>query len=137
MSYLPAESPHPHCLWGESAGPHPRPASLPLWLALFRLSSWLEEDDDPVVARVNRRMEHITGLTVKTAELLQVRLVPGTWVWAGVFLDTGSRLREACLISCMTAYCCDYGVTLHGEAGIKHACGIQQLTFSKCRLSSR
>lgn len=35
-------------------------------------SSWLEEEDDPVVARVNRRMQHITGLTVKTAELLQV-----------------------------------------------------------------
>nr|KAF6481355.1 hypothetical protein HJG59_013743 [Molossus molossus] len=34
--------------------------------------SWLEENDDPVVARVNRRMQHITGLTVKTAELLQV-----------------------------------------------------------------
>lgn len=35
-------------------------------------SSWLEEDDDPVVAKVNRRMQQITGLTVKTAELLQV-----------------------------------------------------------------
>ncbi|XP_012369757.1 prolyl 4-hydroxylase subunit alpha-2 [Octodon degus] len=29
-------------------------------------------DRDPVVARVNRRMQHITGLTVQTAELLQV-----------------------------------------------------------------
>lgn len=36
------------------------------------LSSWLEEDDDPVVAKVNQRMQQITGLTVKTAELLQV-----------------------------------------------------------------
>lgn len=35
-------------------------------------SSWLEEDDDPVVAKVNQRMQQITGLTVKTAELLQV-----------------------------------------------------------------
>lgn len=35
-------------------------------------SSWLEEKDDPVVARVNLRMQHITGLTIKTAELLQV-----------------------------------------------------------------
>lgn len=45
-----------------------------LTVASYRVSksSWLEEDDDPVVARVNRRMEHITGLTVKTAELLQV-----------------------------------------------------------------
>ncbi|EPY81668.1 Prolyl 4-hydroxylase alpha-2 subunit precursor isoform 4-like protein [Camelus ferus] len=34
--------------------------------------SWLEENDDPVVARVNLRMQYITGLTVKTAELLQV-----------------------------------------------------------------
>lgn len=35
-------------------------------------SSWLEEDDDPVVGKVNQRMQQITGLTVKTAELLQV-----------------------------------------------------------------
>ncbi|XP_012513092.1 PREDICTED: prolyl 4-hydroxylase subunit alpha-2 isoform X4 [Propithecus coquereli] len=45
-----------------------------LTVASYRVSksSWLEEDDDPVVARVNRRMQHITGLSVKTAELLQV-----------------------------------------------------------------
>lgn len=45
-----------------------------LTVASYRVSksSWLEEGDDPVVARVNRRMQHITGLTVKTAELLQV-----------------------------------------------------------------
>ncbi|KAG8578957.1 hypothetical protein GDO81_010676 [Engystomops pustulosus] len=35
-------------------------------------SAWLEEYDDPVIARVNRRMQAITGLTVDTAELLQV-----------------------------------------------------------------
>nr|XP_045008332.1 prolyl 4-hydroxylase subunit alpha-2 isoform X4 [Jaculus jaculus] len=37
-----------------------------LTVASYRVSksSWLEEDDDPVVARVNRRMQHITGLTV-------------------------------------------------------------------------
>ena len=38
-------------------------------------SSWLEEDDDPVVAKVNQRMQQITGLTVKTAELLQVGML--------------------------------------------------------------
>lgn len=38
----------------------------------FFTSSWLEEEDDLVVAKVNNRMEQITGLTVKTAELLQV-----------------------------------------------------------------
>ncbi|XP_076994504.1 prolyl 4-hydroxylase subunit alpha-2 isoform X3 [Tamandua tetradactyla] len=45
-----------------------------LTVASYRVSksSWLEENDDPVVAQVNRRMQHITGLTVKTAELLQV-----------------------------------------------------------------
>ncbi|XP_021513912.1 prolyl 4-hydroxylase subunit alpha-2 isoform X1 [Meriones unguiculatus] len=45
-----------------------------LTVASYRVSksSWLEEADDPVVARVNRRMQHITGLTVETAELLQV-----------------------------------------------------------------
>ncbi|XP_051487233.1 prolyl 4-hydroxylase subunit alpha-2 isoform X3 [Apus apus] len=45
-----------------------------LTVASYRVSksSWLEEDDDPVVAKVNLRMQQITGLTVKTAELLQV-----------------------------------------------------------------
>ncbi|XP_061858225.1 prolyl 4-hydroxylase subunit alpha-2 isoform X4 [Colius striatus] len=45
-----------------------------LTVASYRVSksSWLEEDDDPVVAKVNQRMQQITGLTVKTAELLQV-----------------------------------------------------------------
>ncbi|NWY01877.1 P4HA2 hydroxylase, partial [Nothoprocta ornata] len=45
-----------------------------LTVASYRVSksSWLEEDDDPVVAKVNSRMQQITGLTVKTAELLQV-----------------------------------------------------------------
>lgn len=43
------------------------------------LSSWLEEDDDPVVAKVNQRMQHITGLTVKTAELLQVGALASSW----------------------------------------------------------
>ncbi|XP_033995860.1 prolyl 4-hydroxylase subunit alpha-2 isoform X2 [Trematomus bernacchii] len=35
-------------------------------------SAWLEEEDDPVIARVNQRIEDITGLEVDTAELLQV-----------------------------------------------------------------
>ncbi|KAM9846533.1 prolyl 4-hydroxylase subunit alpha-2 isoform 4-T4 [Aulostomus maculatus] len=35
-------------------------------------SAWLEEDDGPVIARVNKRIQDITGLTVDTAELLQV-----------------------------------------------------------------
>uniref|UniRef100_A0A3Q3WK13 procollagen-proline 4-dioxygenase n=1 Tax=Mola mola TaxID=94237 RepID=A0A3Q3WK13_MOLML len=35
-------------------------------------SAWLEGEDDPVIARVNQRIEDITGLTVDTAELLQV-----------------------------------------------------------------
>ncbi|XP_036975603.1 prolyl 4-hydroxylase subunit alpha-2 isoform X4 [Acanthopagrus latus] len=35
-------------------------------------SAWLEAEDDPVIARVNQRIEDITGLTVDTAELLQV-----------------------------------------------------------------
>ncbi|XP_077183006.1 prolyl 4-hydroxylase subunit alpha-2 isoform X2 [Paroedura picta] len=45
-----------------------------LTVASYRVSksAWLEEEDDPVVAKVNSRMEHITGLTAKTAELLQV-----------------------------------------------------------------
>ncbi|XP_036443399.1 prolyl 4-hydroxylase subunit alpha-2 isoform X1 [Colossoma macropomum] len=35
-------------------------------------SAWLEGDEDPVIARVNQRIEDVTGLTVDTAELLQV-----------------------------------------------------------------
>ncbi|XP_060942029.1 prolyl 4-hydroxylase subunit alpha-2-like isoform X1 [Limanda limanda] len=35
-------------------------------------SAWLEEEDDPVISRVNQRIEDITGLEVDTAELLQV-----------------------------------------------------------------
>lgn len=37
-------------------------------------SAWLEAEDDAVVARVNQRIQDITGLTVDTAELLQVQL---------------------------------------------------------------
>jgi len=36
-------------------------------------SAWLEEVDDPVIVRVNQRIEDITGLEVDTAELLQVK----------------------------------------------------------------
>ncbi|XP_069100846.1 prolyl 4-hydroxylase subunit alpha-2 isoform X2 [Pleurodeles waltl] len=45
-----------------------------LTVANYRVSksAWLEEYDDPVISRVNRRMQAITGLTAKTAELLQV-----------------------------------------------------------------
>ncbi|KAF7657211.1 hypothetical protein LDENG_00030100 [Lucifuga dentata] len=35
-------------------------------------SAWLGAEDDPVVDRVNQRIEDITGLSVETAELLQV-----------------------------------------------------------------
>ncbi|CAG13505.1 unnamed protein product, partial [Tetraodon nigroviridis] len=35
-------------------------------------SAWLEGEEDPVIARVNQRIEDLTGLTVETAELLQV-----------------------------------------------------------------
>lgn len=35
-------------------------------------SAWLEGYEDEVIAHVNQRIEDITGLTVNTAELLQV-----------------------------------------------------------------
>uniref|UniRef100_A0A3Q3N6A7 procollagen-proline 4-dioxygenase n=1 Tax=Mastacembelus armatus TaxID=205130 RepID=A0A3Q3N6A7_9TELE len=35
-------------------------------------SAWLEGEEDPIIDRVNQRIEDITGLTVDTAELLQV-----------------------------------------------------------------
>ncbi|XP_069508611.1 prolyl 4-hydroxylase subunit alpha-2 isoform X2 [Ambystoma mexicanum] len=45
-----------------------------LTVANYRVSksAWLEEYDDPVIAKVNQRMQAITGLNVQTAELLQV-----------------------------------------------------------------
>ncbi|XP_073680273.1 prolyl 4-hydroxylase subunit alpha-2 isoform X1 [Garra rufa] len=45
-----------------------------LTVAHYRVSksAWLEGEDDPVIERVNQRIEDITGLTVDTAELLQV-----------------------------------------------------------------
>ncbi|MBN3275777.1 P4HA2 hydroxylase, partial [Polyodon spathula] len=50
------------------------PKSGVLTVADYRVSksTWLAAEDDPVVARVNQRIEDITGLTVETAELLQV-----------------------------------------------------------------
>ncbi|KAL0994541.1 hypothetical protein UPYG_G00123740 [Umbra pygmaea] len=35
-------------------------------------SAWLEGEEDPVIERVNQRIQDITGLTTQTAELLQV-----------------------------------------------------------------
>ncbi|CAJ1063494.1 prolyl 4-hydroxylase subunit alpha-2 isoform X3 [Xyrichtys novacula] len=35
-------------------------------------SAWLEGEEDPIIERVNQRIQDITGLTVDTAELLQV-----------------------------------------------------------------
>ncbi|KAJ8348027.1 hypothetical protein SKAU_G00266160 [Synaphobranchus kaupii] len=50
------------------------PKSGILTVANYRVSksAWLEEEEDPVISRVNQRIEDITGLTVGTAELLQV-----------------------------------------------------------------
>lgn len=35
-------------------------------------SAWLTDEDHPVISRVNRRIGHLTGLNMDTAELLQV-----------------------------------------------------------------
>ncbi|XP_043077175.1 prolyl 4-hydroxylase subunit alpha-2-like isoform X4 [Puntigrus tetrazona] len=45
-----------------------------LTVAHYRVSksAWLEGEDDPVIERVNQRIEDVTGLSVDTAELLQV-----------------------------------------------------------------
>ncbi|XP_063059035.1 prolyl 4-hydroxylase subunit alpha-2-like isoform X2 [Engraulis encrasicolus] len=45
-----------------------------LTTASYRVSksAWLEGEEDPVIEQVNQRIEDITGLTVTTAELLQV-----------------------------------------------------------------
>uniref|UniRef100_A0A674B3V2 procollagen-proline 4-dioxygenase n=1 Tax=Salmo trutta TaxID=8032 RepID=A0A674B3V2_SALTR len=41
-------------------------------LDLLSFSAWLEGEEDPVIERVNQRIEDITGLTTQTAELLQI-----------------------------------------------------------------
>jgi len=38
-----------------------------------KYSAWLENEDDEVVARVNRRIGAVTGLEMSTAEPLQVK----------------------------------------------------------------
>ncbi|XP_072517613.1 prolyl 4-hydroxylase subunit alpha-2 isoform X2 [Salminus brasiliensis] len=45
-----------------------------LTTAQYRVSksAWLEDDDDLIITRVNQRIEDVTGLSVDTAELLQV-----------------------------------------------------------------
>ncbi|CAL9685414.1 unnamed protein product [Knipowitschia caucasica] len=45
-----------------------------LTTAQYRVSksAWLEAEEDPIIARVNQRIQDVTGLTVETAELLQV-----------------------------------------------------------------
>ncbi|KAI1902940.1 hypothetical protein AGOR_G00021470 [Albula goreensis] len=50
------------------------PKSGVLTVAHYRVSksAWLEGEEDPIIARVNQRIEDVTGLTVDTAELLQV-----------------------------------------------------------------
>ncbi|KAJ8266831.1 hypothetical protein GJAV_G00135170 [Gymnothorax javanicus] len=50
------------------------PKSGVLTVAHYRVSksAWLDGPEDPVIARVNQRIEDITGLSVDTAELLQV-----------------------------------------------------------------
>lgn len=44
----------------------------PRLILVCLFSAWLEGEEDPVIDRVNQRIEDITGLTVETAELLQV-----------------------------------------------------------------
>ncbi|XP_046362969.1 prolyl 4-hydroxylase subunit alpha-1-like isoform X2 [Haliotis rufescens] len=45
-----------------------------LEVATYRISksAWLKQDEDPVVAKINARMQAITGLSMDTAEELQV-----------------------------------------------------------------
>uniref|UniRef100_A0A673YNZ9 procollagen-proline 4-dioxygenase n=1 Tax=Salmo trutta TaxID=8032 RepID=A0A673YNZ9_SALTR len=52
----------------ELAKPRVRGASVDV----LSFSAWLEGEEDPVIERVNQRIEDITGLTTQTAELLQI-----------------------------------------------------------------
>ena len=45
-----------------------------LKLLFASYSAWLEESDDEVVAKVNRRIGAVTGLDMTTAEPLQVHV---------------------------------------------------------------
>lgn len=35
-------------------------------------SGWLKDEEDPVIKRISQRTEYLTGLTLSTAEELQV-----------------------------------------------------------------
>lgn len=55
---------------------------------VLSFSAWLEGEEDPVIERVNQRIEDITGLTTQTAELLQVPITyiihtVYPWPWGG------------------------------------------------------
>lgn len=51
---------------------------------LLSFSAWLEGEEDPVIERVNQRIEDITGLTTQTAELLQVH----TTYYIGLYMHS-------------------------------------------------
>lgn len=38
----------------------------------FVFSAWLKDSDHPVIARISKRLDHMTGLEIKTAEDLQI-----------------------------------------------------------------
>uniref|UniRef100_A0A183IHW0 P4Hc domain-containing protein n=1 Tax=Soboliphyme baturini TaxID=241478 RepID=A0A183IHW0_9BILA len=45
--------------------------ALPLVITDLRLNAWLQDKDNPVVTRLTQRTEDMTGLNMKTSELLQ------------------------------------------------------------------
>jgi hypothetical protein len=54
---------------------------------LFALSAWLSGYENPVVSRINMRIQDLTGLDVSTAEELQV----GDHIILTLFFYTSSK----------------------------------------------
>ena len=68
-----------------------------LTVASYRVSksSWLEEDDDPVVARVNLRMQHITGLTVRLQNCCRLLIMEWEDSTSHILTSPGDLLTAA------------------------------------------
>lgn len=60
-------------------------------------SAWLDGDDDPVVERINQRIQDITGLSVDTAELLQVIPHPRRHFSSCHLNGLGTYVNDVCL----------------------------------------
>ena len=45
-------------------------------ITLLYISAWLDSDSSPLLIDIDKRIESLTGLSLDTAETLQVRILP-------------------------------------------------------------